>query len=99
MLKKRRPHNGVDFAAPTGTPVRTVADGVVTYAGYNGGAGKMIKIKHDSRYSTAYLHLSKILVRKGQRVSRGAVIGKVGSTGLFYRIASSLQFLRSWSLC
>ncbi len=84
VLGKRRPHNGVDFAAPTGTPVRTVADGVVERAGYAGGSGRMVVIRHCDRYSTAYLHLSKISadLRPGARVTRGQVIGNVGQTGL-----------------
>ncbi|MGA1191014.1 MAG: peptidoglycan DD-metalloendopeptidase family protein [Bdellovibrionota bacterium] len=84
VLKKRRPHHGVDFAAPTGTPVRTVADGVVEKAGYYGGNGIMVKIKHGSKYASAYVHLSKISkgIRAGARVKRGQVIGAVGSTGL-----------------
>ena len=83
VLKVKRPHNGVDFAAPRGTPVRTVADGKVVFAGRKGGAGIMVKIKHSSRYSTAYLHLSKIAkgIRPGTRVARGQLIGNVGSTG------------------
>ena len=83
ILKRYRPHNGVDFAAPTGTPVRSVADGVITFAGWKGPAGKMIKIKHTHRYSTAYLHLSRIDkgIRKGARVKRGERIGAVGTTG------------------
>lgn len=79
--KTRRPHNGTDFGAKTGTPVRSVADGVVTYAGTNGGHGKFVKVKHMSPYETSYSHLSKISVKKGQRVKKGQVIGKVGSTG------------------
>jgi murein DD-endopeptidase MepM/ murein hydrolase activator NlpD len=84
VLKRNRPHNGVDFAAPTGTPVRSVADGVVVDAGYRGSAGKMVKIDHGDKYATAYLHLHSIPknLRKGSRVSRGEVIGTVGSTGL-----------------
>ena len=84
VLKVRRPHNGVDFAAPTGTPVRSVADGVIKSSGWNGGAGRMIKVKHSSRWSTAYLHLNSISkgIRSGTRVKRGQVIGTVGSTGL-----------------
>jgi len=84
VLRRRRPHNGVDFAAPTGTAVRSVADGVVVKAGWAGASGKMIKIKHSDRWSTAYLHLSRINsgMRSGTRVERGQVIGKVGSTGL-----------------
>jgi murein DD-endopeptidase MepM/ murein hydrolase activator NlpD len=84
VLKKRRAHNGVDFAAPTGTPVRAVADGVVTLAGWAGGGGRTIKLTHGSRYATAYLHLSQInpKVKKGVRVKRGEIIGKVGASGL-----------------
>ena len=84
ILKVNKPHNGVDFAAPTGTPVRSIGDGVIELAGYNGGSGNMVKIKHDDRYSSAYLHLSKITpgLRAGSRVSRGQIIGGVGSTGL-----------------
>lgn len=84
VLKVKRPHNGIDFAAPVGTPVRSVADGVVVQAGYNGGAGNMVKIKHGDRYSTAYLHLHSITkgVKVGTRVKRGDIIGGVGSTGL-----------------
>lgn len=83
VLKKRVPHNGVDFAAPTGTPVRTVADGVVSSAGYKGANGNMVKISHGSRYATAYVHLNRIGkgIRSGIRVKRGQVIGTVGSTG------------------
>ena len=84
VLKFSRPHNGVDFAAPIGTPVRSVADGIVIEAGYHGEAGNMIKIAHGSRFSTAYLHLSKIssALKKGAHISRGQVIGAVGMTGL-----------------
>lgn len=84
LLKSKRPHNGVDFAAPTGTPVRSVGDGVVVSAGYAGASGNLIKINHGSRYSTAYLHLSKIApeVKPGRRVFRGQIIGAVGATGL-----------------
>lgn len=84
LLGIKRPHNGVDFAAPTGTPVRAVADGRVEQAGYAGDSGIVVRIQHDSKYETAYLHLSKIAndLRVGSRVSRGEVIGAVGATGL-----------------
>jgi murein DD-endopeptidase MepM/ murein hydrolase activator NlpD len=84
ILKVSRPHNGIDFAAPTGTPVRSIGDGVVEYAGYGSGTGNMIKIKHNEKYSTAYMHLSKItsFVKKGASIKRGEVIGAVGMTGL-----------------
>lgn len=81
--KENRPHYGVDFSAPIGTPVRSVAGGRVAFAGRNGGAGIMVKIQHSDRYATAYLHLSKIErgVRNGSYVERGQIIGAVGSTG------------------
>lgn len=78
---RRKAHLGVDFAAPTGTPVRTVADGVVTFAGWQRGYGNIIKVQHRDRKSTAYAHLSRIDVRKGQKVAQGEFIGAVGTTG------------------
>ena len=75
-------HNGTDYAAPTGTPITTTASGIVEKTGYTAGNGNFVKVKHNSTYATQYLHMSKILVRKGQRVTQGAVIGRVGSTGL-----------------
>ena len=84
VLKTHRPHLGVDYAAPVGTPVRTTGDGIITEAGYNKGSGKFIKIRHNSVYTTMYLHLSKYVsgIKKGARVKQGQVIGYVGSTGL-----------------
>ncbi|MEY4668738.1 MAG: hypothetical protein RL518_1437 [Pseudomonadota bacterium] len=84
VLKISRPHNGVDFAAPLGTPVRTVGDGVVVQAGYGPSTGNVVRIKHNDRYTTEYMHLNSIgkNVRKGSRVGRGDVIGTVGRTGL-----------------
>lgn len=77
-----RPHTGVDYAAPTGTAVHSIGDGTVLSAGWGkGGAGNMVKIRHNSVYTTAYLHLSKMAVKAGQRVSQGQVIGYVGMTG------------------
>ncbi len=83
VTKKVRPHTGVDYAAPTGTPVMTIGDGVVTSVKYEGAGGKTIRIKHNSVYSTAYLHLSKYAkgITPGKRVRQGEVIGYVGSTG------------------
>lgn len=75
-------HNGTDYAAPTGTPIMTTAAGVVEQTGYTAGNGNFVKVKHDKTYSTQYLHMSKILVRRGQSVRQGDIIGKVGSTGL-----------------
>lgn len=75
-------HKGTDYAAPHGTPIKTTASGVVERTGYTAGNGNFVKVKHNGTYSTQYLHMSKILVRQGQRVEQGQVIGKVGSTGL-----------------
>lgn len=84
VLKQFRAHLGTDYAAPTGTPIRTVGDGVVTEATYHSGNGNYVKIKHNSTYSTQYLHMSKIAngIKPGVRVSQGQTIGFVGSTGL-----------------
>lgn len=75
-------HKGTDYAAGHGTPIMTTAAGVVEQTGFTAGNGNYVKVKHNSTYSTQYLHMSKILVRRGQRVAQGDVIGKVGSTGL-----------------
>ena len=76
-----RMHNGTDFAAPHGTPIRSTADGVVTYVGWQSAYGRLIKIKHDFGIETRYAHLSKFRVKKGERVSRGQHIGDMGNTG------------------
>jgi len=81
VFKTRRPHNGTDYAAPTGTPVYAAGDGRVVKAGYSKPNGNYIFIQHGERYVTRYLHLSKRLVKTGQRVKQRQVIGKVGSTG------------------
>lgn len=77
-----KPHSGTDYAAPTGTPIMTTASGIVEQTGYTAGNGNFVKVKHDGTYSTQYLHMSKVLVRRGQSVRQGDIIGKVGSTGL-----------------
>ena len=84
VLGIRRPHRGIDFAAPIGTPVRAVADGWVLFAGRDGGNGIIIKLRHNERFGTGYAHLSRISpgVRRGARVKRGETIGAVGTTGL-----------------
>lgn len=82
VLKENRAHHGTDYAAPTGTPIMSTADGIVIETGFNNGNGNYVKIKHNATYTTQYLHMSKILVRKGQRVAQGQTIGLVGSTGL-----------------
>ena len=83
VYKVVRPHTGVDYAAPAGTPVVAIGDGVVIEKGYKGGGGNSVKIRHNSTYTTAYLHLSKYGkdIAVGKRVSQGQVIGYVGSTG------------------
>ena len=83
IYKTIRPHTGVDYAAPAGTPVMSIGDGVVIAKGYKGGGGNTIKIRHNSVYTTAYLHLSKFAsnIKEGTHVSQGQVIGYVGSTG------------------
>jgi murein DD-endopeptidase MepM/ murein hydrolase activator NlpD len=78
---RQKAHLGVDYAAPTGTPVRTIGDGVVSFAGWQGGYGNVVQIEHKDRQSTLYAHLSRIDVRKGQKVAQGERVGAVGSTG------------------
>ncbi|MDN3675196.1 peptidoglycan DD-metalloendopeptidase family protein [Flavobacterium branchiarum] len=75
-------HKGTDYAAPTGTPISTTAAGIVETTGYTAGNGNFVKVKHNGTYSTQYLHMSRILVKRGQRVTQGQTIGLVGSTGL-----------------
>jgi murein DD-endopeptidase MepM/ murein hydrolase activator NlpD len=79
-----RPHTAVDYAAPAGTPVMSIGDGTVLSAGWSGGGGNTVKIRHNSVYTTAYLHLSRYAkgIRAGVRVRQGDVIGYVGSTGV-----------------
>ncbi len=79
---RHKAHLGVDYAAPTGTPVRTIGDGVVTFAGWQRGYGNTIEISHRDNQSTLFGHLSRIDVRAGQKVAQGEFIGAVGSTGL-----------------
>ena len=83
VTRKVQPHTGIDYAAPKGTPVMTIGDGVVTSMKYEGAGGNTIRIRHNSVYSTAYLHLSGYAkgLKVGQRVRQGQVIGYVGSTG------------------
>jgi murein DD-endopeptidase MepM/ murein hydrolase activator NlpD len=82
VLGRNRAHLGVDYAAPTGTPVRTIADGVVSFAGWQRGYGNVIEVSHRDNKSTLFAHLSRISVKKGQRVEQGEFIGAVGSTGM-----------------
>lgn len=82
VLGFHRAHLGVDYRAPHGAPVVAVADGVVVSSGFNGGAGRMVHLRHANGLETQYLHLSAAAVRSGQRVRQGDLIGKVGATGL-----------------
>jgi murein DD-endopeptidase MepM/ murein hydrolase activator NlpD len=82
ILKEYRPHLGIDYGAPMGTPVQTIADGKVIFAGPKGGDGNLVKVQHSNGYTTYYMHLSRILVRNGQRVQQGQNVGLVGMTGL-----------------
>lgn len=105
ILRIRRPHHGVDYAAPLGTPVHSIGDGRVVQAGFDGGSGKMVRIVHNSVYSTAYLHLSSFEkgIAPGVYVKQGDIIGYVGSSGLstgphldfrFYMNGSSVDPLK-----
>lgn len=84
VLKRYRAHHGVDYAAPLGTPVRTIGDGTVIAKGYQGGGGNFLKIQHNSVYTTTYMHLSRFAkgIAVGSRVKQGEVVAYVGSTGL-----------------
>jgi murein DD-endopeptidase MepM/ murein hydrolase activator NlpD len=84
ILKRYRPHHGIDYAAPTGTPVKAIGAGTVIAKGYESGGGNYLKIKHNSVYTTSYMHLSRFGkgIATGSFVNQGAVIGYVGSTGL-----------------
>lgn len=83
VLKVNRPHFGTDLAAASGTPIRSVGDGVIVEAGYNSGSGNYVKVKHNGTYTTGYLHMSRIGagIRPGATVKQAQVIGFVGSTG------------------
>lgn len=85
VLKRYRAHHGVDYAAPAGTPVKTIGDGIVVAKGYQkGGGGNYVKVKHNATYTTTYMHLKGFAknIETGSRVQQGQVIGYVGSTGL-----------------
>jgi murein DD-endopeptidase MepM/ murein hydrolase activator NlpD len=81
LLQNWRAHNGVDYSAPTGTPVRAVGQGIVTLAGRQNGYGNVVHLAHQNGQSTVYAHLSRIDVREGQRVEQGSRLGAVGATG------------------
>jgi murein DD-endopeptidase MepM/ murein hydrolase activator NlpD len=105
ILKYRRPHLGVDYAAAAGTPVHAVGDGVVTFAGWTKQGGYTVRIKHNGTYSTSYCHFSGFGkgIKKGTSVKQGQVIGYVGTTGLatgphldfrFYRNGKAIDPLK-----
>jgi murein DD-endopeptidase MepM/ murein hydrolase activator NlpD len=81
ILQTWRAHLGVDYAAPTGTPVRSIADGTIEFAGVQNGFGNVVIVKHGNANTTVYAHLSRIFVKNGQSVSQGQNVGAVGSTG------------------
>lgn len=99
IRKVYRAHYGVDYGAPLGTPVQATADGVVLSAGWNGGAGRMIKLRHANSFETMYLHLNRIQIKAGDRVKMGQDIATVGSTGestgphLDYRITQGGAYI------
>ena len=82
ILHKMRAHKGIDYAAPTGTPIRSAGDGKVVFAGVRNGFGNVVMIQHGGVYTTLYAHMSKISVKNGARVNQGQTIGAVGKTGL-----------------
>lgn len=84
VLKEWRAHKGIDYAAPTGTPVRAISDSVVNFVGRQGGYGNLVILKHQGTYSSAYGHLSRFAkgIKRGGRISQGQIIGYVGATGL-----------------
>lgn len=81
ILQSWRAHNGIDYSAPAGTPVRSVGDGVVKFAGRQNGYGNVVELQHAQGRSTLYAHLSRVDVRQGQRVEQGHALGTVGATG------------------
>ncbi len=95
VLKIFRPHQGIDYAAPVGTPVMTIGSGIVVLKSYSGSAGYWIKVKHAANFTTSYMHLSRFAkgISLGGRVQQGQVIGFVGSTG--YSTGAHLDF-RVW---
>jgi murein DD-endopeptidase MepM/ murein hydrolase activator NlpD len=98
ILRHSRPHLGIDYGAPVGSKVQAVADGRVDFAGWQGGGGKEVRLHHTRGYETYYLHLSRILVHRGQHVNQGQVIALTGATGLAtgphldFRIAEDGRF-------
>ena len=81
IFNQWRAHTGVDYATPTGTPVRSVGDGIVSFAGWQNGYGNVVQVQHNASQATLYAHLSRVLVARGQRVGQADRIGLSGSTG------------------
>lgn len=106
ILKIFRPHLGIDYAAPTGTPIVSIGEGVVEFCGWNGGFGRLIRVRHPNGYTTMYGHLHRYAprIRKGVHVSRGQVIAYVGSSGLStgphldFRITQNGKFINFLAL-
>jgi len=106
ILKARVPHTGIDFAAPRGTPVRAVSDGVIAQAGWNGPYGKTIDLQHDSRFMSRYAHLHNFAegITHGVEVKKGQIIGYVGSTGrstgphLHFELYKDQQYINPLSI-
>jgi murein DD-endopeptidase MepM/ murein hydrolase activator NlpD len=100
VLKTYRPHAGIDYGAPTGTPIRTVGDGKVVTVAYTRSNGRYVKIRHNSVYTTMYLHMSRFGkgIKKGAKVKQGQIIGFVGSTGLATGPHLHFNFLLNGSL-
>jgi len=82
ILKRWRNHNGTDYSAPRGTPIRSIGRGKISFSGTKGGYGKHVRVKHNGKHSSSYSHLSKIAVRRGATVRQGDIVGYVGATGL-----------------
>jgi murein DD-endopeptidase MepM/ murein hydrolase activator NlpD len=106
ILQEYRPHYGIDYAAPPGSPIEAVADGIISFAGWKGGYGNYIVIKHSGNYATNYGHLSRCArgIKAGCRVTQGEVIGFVGATGLTtgphldFRLAKAGSFINPLSI-
>ncbi|MCF6253460.1 MAG: peptidoglycan DD-metalloendopeptidase family protein, partial [Thiomicrorhabdus sp.] len=93
VLKRTRPHRGVDYGGPRGTPIRTTGDGKIIFRGWGKGYGRYIKIKHAGKYTTLYAHLSKFgKFKKGQHVKQGNVIGYMGKTGMVTGVHLHYEF-------
>lgn len=99
ILGVKKAHLGVDYGAPTGTPVMAIGDGTIDFAAWSGGGGRVIKVRHNTTYTTAYKHLSRFAngIRPGKKVRQGDIIGYVGSTGLSTGPHLHFEFLKNGS--